>query len=227
MTSSEALPNDLRVKSEDVRLACAFIPDPDKRGAVLALYALLETLREIPERVTEPLMGEIRLRWWFEAFEAISQQKTPHYHPLTEQFLHLIPQYQLPCQAFMDMVEGQMPLLDPGPLAIRTALRVVDSGEGIIARLAAQILGQTADLTAPARLYGMARLKLNPGLIDAGVTELAHLERDARQAVKALPAELMPVALPAALARNIWQGRDLGPLAKRLKLFWSFVTGRL
>lgn len=222
MTSSELLP-----KSEDVRLACAFIPDADKRAGVLALFALLETLREIPERVTEPLMGEIRLRWWYEAFEAIGQGRTPHYHPLTELFQRMIPLHTLPVQSFLDMVEGQMPLLDKGPLSLKDALGVVDKGEGMVADLAARILGKAGDLNAVARLYGMACIKAGRGLIDAGDTELNHLTRDARSAVKGLAVELMPLALPAVLAGDIWHGRATGPLSKRFQLFWAFLTGRM
>ena len=222
MTSSELLP-----KSEDVRLACAFIPDADKRAGVLALFALLETLREIPERITEPMMGEIRLRWWYEAFEAIGEGRAPHYHPLTELFQQLIPRYDLPVQDFLDMVEGQMPLLDKGPLPIKVALTVVDRGEEIITGLAARILGQTGDLTKLARLYGLAQIKAGRGLSDAGDTELAHLTRDARAGIKSLPTELMPLALPATLAPTLWQGRPLGPLTRRIRLLWSFVTGNI
>ncbi|MBW8883109.1 MAG: squalene/phytoene synthase family protein [Asticcacaulis sp.] len=222
MTSSELVP-----KSEDVRLACAFISDADRRAGVLALFALLETLRDIPERVTEPLMGEIRLRWWYEAFEAIGAGRTPHYHPLTELFQRLIPQYGLPVEAFLDLVEGQMPLLDKGPLNIKAALPVVERGEGQVLRLAARILGHDAQLTAVARLTGLARLKARGRLSEAGETEFVHLLRDARVEAKGLPVELTPLALPVALVHNLWHGREINPLALRLRLFWSFVAGRV
>ena len=219
MASSDLLP-----RNEDVRLACAFIPDAVKRAEVLSLYAFIDTLRDIPERVTEPLMGEIRLRWWYEAIEEIRDGRTVRYHPLTEKLKDLIMKYGLVSQAFLDMIEGQMPLLDKGPLSIKTALGVVDSGEGVIARLAATILGQNGNLMPWARLYGMAHLKARRGLIDVGDTEWAHLRRDTKGAVAG---DLLPLALPAALAGDLWRGRETGPLAKRFKLLWAFLTGRI
>jgi phytoene synthase len=222
VTSSELLP-----KSEDVRLACAFIPDAGKRAEVMALYAFLETLRDIPERTTDPLMGEIRLRWWYEAIEEIEQGRPVRYHPLTESLKAMIATYNLSPKDFLDLIEGQMPLLDKGALTIKAALGVVDHGEGHLFRMAAKILGAAADLTDIARLHGMTRIKATRGLSDAGEMEFAHLNREAQKAAKQLSASLMPLALPSTLAAIYWQGGRPGPLAKRFRLFWSFVTGRI
>jgi phytoene synthase len=227
MTSSEVLPQDIKVKSEDVRLACAFIPDADKRGEVLTLFAFLETLREIPDRTTDALMGEIRLRWWYEAIDEIEQGMVLRYHPLTEALKMLIARYALAPKTFHDLIEGQMPLLDKGPLTIKEALGVVDRGEGNLFRLMAQVLGETADMTDLARLYGLAQIKATRDISDAGDMELAHLKREAVKAAKILPTALMPLALPAALSASYWRGLAPGPLSKRLRLFWSFMTGRI
>lgn len=225
MTASECEP-----KSEDIRLATSFIPDPAKRADVLALYAFLETLRDIPERTTEPLMGEIRMRWWYEALEEIRDGRTPRYHPLTETLQRLISQYTLPVQDLLDCVEGQMPLLDKLPLDMRDALRVIDTGEGIITRLAARILSPETDaqlLMALARFSGLASLKYRHRLQEVGVPEGRHLKSDAARAIKTVPASLMPLALPAALAESVWTGRLPGPLSKRFKLLWAFMTGQI
>ena len=218
------MPSELLPKNEDIVLACTFIPDAEKRAEVLSLYAFLETLRDIPERTTEPLMGEIRLRWWYEAIEEIRDGRPVRYHPLTEALKTLIAKYVLDPQLLLDLIEGQMPLLDKGQLTIKDALGVIDKGEGIVVRLASVILGDSGDLTGAARLYGMACLKARRGLSDAGDTELAHLLRAAR---KPWPAVLLPLALPATLAAGIWHGRPSGPLAKRFKLFWAYLSGRI
>lgn len=228
MASSDLLPQDIKVKSEDVTLACAFIPDAGKRAEVLSLFAFLETLREIPERVSDPLMGEIRLRWWYEAIEEIAAKKTPRYHPLTGVLQALIAQHELKPQNFYDLIEGQMPLLDKGALTTKDAMAVADRGEGIVLRLAARILGaESGGLADAARLIGMAQIMGTRGISDAGVTELAHLKREAARAVKALPVELTPLALPATLAAGVWHKRPQGPLRKRLSLFLTFVTGQI
>ncbi|ESQ91722.1 hypothetical protein ABAC460_05120 [Asticcacaulis sp. AC460] len=224
MTSSELEP-----KSEDVRLACAFIPDAERRGGVLALFALLETLREIPERVTEPLMGEIRLRWWYEAFEAIGQGRVPHYHPLTELFQRLIPQYDLPVETFLAMVEAQMPLLDKGALTLRQAMDVV-GGEEAVYRLAAKVLEGSGDGSTGlqcARMLGFFQLQ-RVGRLNSeefGATELAHLLDDMRVDVRHLSTSTAPLALPAVAA--LGHRRGFGPLRLRFSLLWTYLTGRI
>jgi len=216
--------------SEDVVLACAFIPDEKKRADILHLFTFLETLRAIPARVSDPLMGEIRLRWWWEAIEEIDQGRPVRYHPLTHALKILIVEQGLPPRDFYDLIEGQMPLLDKGELTIRDALGVVDRGEAIVARLAAPLLDVQAGalpLLATSRLYGMACLKARRGLKDAGETELAHLRREAGAAAKNLSAALMPLALPAALAAGLWRGKPSGPLGKRLRMLTAFLTGQI
>ncbi len=191
------------------------------------MYAFLETLRDIPERVTDPLMGEIRLRWWYEAIEEIDEGRAPRYHPLTEALQGLIERYNLAAKDFYDLIEGQMPLLDSGALTIKDALTVADRGEGIVTRLASLILGKSQDLTPIARLTGMAWIKMTRGISDVSATEFAHLRRDAVASGRGLPVELMPLALPAVLASAHWHGRTHGPLAKRLRLLWAYVSGTI
>lgn len=222
--------NECEPRSEDQRLALVFIGDAQKRADVLAIYALLETLRDIPDRVSEPMLGEIRMRWWYEAVEEIREGRTPRYHPLSEALQRIVGRYNLPADDLLSLIEAQLPLLDVGALDFKTALDIVDKGEGMAAKLAAHILDPAAgigDLAAPARFTGLAGLKRSGRLPDAGEAEGAHLYRDAAAAAKRLPASLMPLALPAALAADQWSGRARGPLSKRLKLFWAFVTGTI
>ncbi|MGA9657611.1 MAG: squalene/phytoene synthase family protein [Asticcacaulis sp.] len=226
---------DIRVRSDEVRLSCVFIPDAESRAEVLTLFAFLETLRDIAERVSDALMGEIRLRWWYEAMDEIEAGGPVRYHPLTEALSALIRRHGFAVSDFHDLIEGQMPLLDKGPLSIKNALSVVDRGEGILIRLAARIVSAhdrppdmpPADMTAIARLIGMAQIKATRGLSDAGDTELAHLRREAVKSVRGLPASLMPLALPAVVAVDHWQGRTVGPLRLRARLFWAYVSGKI
>lgn len=222
--------NECEPRSEDLRLASAFIGDAVKRADVLAVYALLETLRDIPGRVSEPMLGEIRMRWWYEAVEEIRDGRTPRYHPLSEALQRVVAQYALPAEDLLALIEGQLPLLDSTPLDFKTALAMADSGEGMAAKVCARILDPAADaanLAAPARFAGLAQLKRMARLPDAGDAEGRHLYRDAALAAKTLPASLMPLALPAALASDTWSGRARGPLSKRLKLFWAFMAGTI
>ncbi len=221
--------SDLLPKNEDIVLACAFIPDAEKRAEVLSLYAFLDALRDIPERVTEPLMGEIRLRWWYEAIEEIRDERTVRYHPLTEALKALTGKYGLDPQAFLDMVEGQMPLLDK-TISLRKALDVVDSGDTAVFKTAARIIAPQADVggVQSARLYGLVSLLRSKALTadQFGTAEFGHLMTDVRADLDGLDSALLPLALPGILAAaEFRRGRPLGPLAKRLKLLWAYLTG--
>ncbi|HVZ29693.1 MAG TPA: squalene/phytoene synthase family protein [Asticcacaulis sp.] len=218
-------------RSEDVRLSLAFIPDAQKRADVGALFALLETLRDIPARVTEPLMGQIRLCWWLEAFEEIRDGRAPRYHPLTEYIQRLIEQYGLPVRAFLDMVEGQEALFDR-PLSLRDAMDVVEAGEATVTALAVQMLDPAADPASGkqcARLCGLTAMRAG-GFVrpdDFGPEEQKHIRIDARVDAAHLPSNLMPLALPAVLAQDQWRGKPAGPLSRRWRLLTAFITGKI
>jgi phytoene synthase len=218
-------------RSEDVRLSLAFIADARKRADVGVLFALLETLRDIPVRVTEPLMGQIRLKWWYEAFEEIRDGRSVRYHPLTEQIQRLIGQYGLPVQAFLDLIDGQGPLFDK-PLPLRDAMDVVEAGEAVVTALAVQILDPAGDPAGGkqcARLCGLTAMRTG-GFIwpdDFGPEEQGHILIDARADASCLPSILMPLALPAVLAQDQWRGKAAGPLSRRWRLLWAFWTGKI
>jgi phytoene synthase len=223
--------SEIEPRSEDIRLSLAFISDAQKRADVGALFALLETLRDIPARITEPLMGEIRLRWWYEAFEEIRDGRTPRYHPLTEYIQRLIGQYGLPVQVFLDVVEGQGELFDK-PLPLRDAIMVVEAGEAAVTALASRILDASADPEigkSCARLYGLTALRAGGFILpdDFGPAEQAHLLTDARAEAAQLSSTVMPLALPAVLAQDQWRSKPAGPLSRRFRLVWAFITGRI
>ncbi len=58
------------VRDEDKdRYVAALFASAQSRPALLALYAFDLEVRRIPDRVREPLAGEVRLQWWREALE--------------------------------------------------------------------------------------------------------------------------------------------------------------
>jgi len=66
----------------DRYLASLFAPEPS-RGALLALYAFSLEVARIPELVSEPMLGEIRLQWWREALEEVYENR-PRLHPVVQ-----------------------------------------------------------------------------------------------------------------------------------------------
>lgn len=218
LTEDETVP-----KSEAVRLSASFISDAQKRRDVLVLYAFLEAIRDIPRRVSDPLLGQIRLRWWYEAFDEIAEKRPVRHHPLAIALNDIIGRYDLDASAFQDVIEGQGGLLEA--IDLKAALAAADAGEGGIARLAAQIIdptAQTDSLLPPARLWGLAQLKPR----ETGEAELNHALRDAKEALPKVPLSLLPLVLPAVLAPAVWRGKPKGPLSTRFALLKAYFTGK-
>lgn len=232
MSDSPILPEDETVpRDEVVRLAAQFIEDAQKRADVLALLAFAEVLRDVPARVSEPLLGDIRYTWWVEALEEIRDGRKVRYHPLSAALAGVVERHALDTQVLIDAIAPHRLQLD-GRLSLRDALSVADKGQAAVLAQAAKVLAPTADaacLIIPARFHTLATMKVAGRLNadEAGAEEGRHLCREARQSVKRVPSALLPLVLPTAVAADLWQGRERGALSVRLKLLWAFVTGRI
>ncbi|MDC7675014.1 squalene/phytoene synthase family protein [Asticcacaulis machinosus] len=221
--------DDLSVKNEDLLLSSAFIDDAVKRADIRTLYAFFDTLREVPERVTQPLMGEIRLRWWYEAVEEIMAGVPVRYHPLSAALEDIFGRYPLDGQILLDLIEGQMVLLDKQPLNHKDALTLADRSEVLLARIAAQVLDPNVDaatLAEPARYYALARLHAGQ-MIAPPAPLFKALREEATAAFQKIPPSLVPLITHTALAETYAAQKHNGPLMRRLKVFWAFLRARL
>ncbi len=70
---SDALIEFVRRHDPDRFLTALFAP-PEKRGALLALYAFNHELARAREAVTEPALAMIRLQWWREVVEGTDKR---------------------------------------------------------------------------------------------------------------------------------------------------------
>ncbi|MFT4089691.1 MAG: hypothetical protein QM645_03090 [Asticcacaulis sp.] len=227
VTDTETEPRD-----EILRLSYAFIDNEALRAQALAVAAFLELLREVPQKVSEPLLGDIRYTWWYEAIDEIADGRKVRYHPLSTVLETLIRDRDLEAEAFRSAIEVHRVLLEEGRLSLKQALELVDAADVNLIRQMASVVAPEADnaaLIAPVRFAGLAQMRA-AGLInmdEAGDSEYRHLYREARQAIKTLSPKLLPLALPATLATDRWTGHRRGPLGQRLRLFWAFLTGSI
>ena len=67
----------LRDRDRDAWLAALFAP-AERRKHLHALYAFATEIAGIPSKVTQPLLGEMRLRWWQDALEADAGASRAH-----------------------------------------------------------------------------------------------------------------------------------------------------
>jgi 15-cis-phytoene synthase len=79
--------SELRAKNRDVWLAALYAP-ADRRRHVHALYAFVQEIAEVPRRVSQPLLGEMRLRWWRDALA--SDGEGARAHPVADALIETI-----------------------------------------------------------------------------------------------------------------------------------------
>ncbi len=81
---SDVVNSDILNSDEDLQLTLGYVEEAD-RPRVAAAYALALELRRVPEAVSEPPIGEIRLQWWRERLDELASGGPPRVgHPTLE-----------------------------------------------------------------------------------------------------------------------------------------------
>lgn len=132
---------------KDRYLSVLFAPQ-EKRGGLAALYAFNLEIARIRETVHEPMLGEIRLRWWRDAITGDCDEASDD-SPILNALLTTIRKYNLPkilfvqyCDArIFDMYNNPMP--DVG--ALKNYCRETASA---LLQLSCHILDDTAAINA-------------------------------------------------------------------------------
>lgn len=210
MTESpeEYCTRELRRLDPDRWLTGLFAPD-DRRPGLFALYAFNAEIARARESVTQPMIGQIRLQWWREAWEGIVADR-PRQHPvvlaLHAQCRHL-DQTQV-----LALIEARERDMEEQPLPDMAALLAYAEGTSVpLMRLALQHLRATASesqlraagiayaltgiLRATPHLTAQARILLPANLLGAhGLTPDAVIQTNVSAQ---LPAVLQEVARDA------------------------------
>ncbi len=90
----------------DRYLSSLFAPE-DLRQSLHALYAFDNEIRLVPDRVTEPLLGEIRLQWWRDAVADIYEKREPRPHDTVIAVAYVIMRYDLPRAEFDALIDAR------------------------------------------------------------------------------------------------------------------------
>lgn len=237
---------------EDRWLASRFAPER-ARARLLALYALNYEIAHAAEAAREPGLGAIRLQWWRDGLEAISQGYMPPSHPALEAIFQTAPDsaFAWRLQGLADAREAD---LAQAPFAAWEDMeRYIDTTSGALMLLAVEACGADAAgegarafVREAARAWGYAGLARASGHWQArGRTLLppgARLEdvqaraRAAYDAAKANAAAMAPAAFPAfgyvaltpGYLRALAQGRiDTPLLGRKALLIGASATGRI
>lgn len=154
----------LRARDRDLWLAALFAPREARRH-IHALYAFAQEAADAPAKVTQPILGEMRLRWWADAIEGEEAQvgtqgEGTRAHPIADALIDTIERFALPRAELVALAEAHIADLYDDPMPTLAALedycRATAAGP---MRWAARILD--ADPDAPsARAFDDAGMAL-------------------------------------------------------------------
>ncbi len=137
-------PNDycmelVRTYDKDRYLATLFAPVA-KRPSLFALYALNIEIARIREVVTEPNLGEIRLRWWADGIDSIFADET-FGHPVLKALATAVSAAALPKAPMQNLIEARRFDLYDDPMPTMNDLEgYAGETSSVILQLATQIL---------------------------------------------------------------------------------------
>lgn len=194
------------------RYFCALFARPAARPAVFALLALNHELGSVAEKVSEPLVGQIRLAWWRDAIATIGEGAS-HPHPLVAELTDACRDGRLDATILSELVEareaefagqlgddidllGEYARLTSGALH-RAMLGAVDPSAEIGAARSAEQVGTAWGL--------VGALRSLPYQVSGGpFTQLAGKERphlrEVTKEIARFAAKLVAEARPAAKA---------------------------
>jgi 15-cis-phytoene synthase len=227
----------------------------EKRAGLMALYAFNLEIARAPWVSAEPMIVQIRLRWWVEAIAEIAAGAQPRRHEIVLPLADAIRDSALPQAVFDAAIEARMADADPAPLADRAALdayvaatygglmelaaRHLGAGEaalGTVRRFASGA-GAAALLRAVPELRARGRDPLPQGFDVAGwARDSRALLAAARRARATVPRDCLAALLPgwradAILARaeadpTLAAPPELSEFGSRASLAARALTGR-
>ena len=173
-----------QVRSHDFgRYASTLFVSPDKRRALLALYAFNVEISRVREQVSQPLPGEIRLQWWTDML-AGSGHGGVEGNPVAAELLLAIRTYGLPVEPLSRLIdEHQFDLYnDPMPSMAALEAYVHDTSSALFA-LGARVMGSPSETTD--------HLARHAGLAQGLVRVIVTLPLDASRRQLFVPLQLL------------------------------------
>jgi phytoene synthase len=214
----------LRDSDKDMFLASLFLPEK-AQPAVCAIHAFAAELARIPQMVSEPQIGEIRLQWWADTLAAMADGGAQD-HPLAAALAHAVREHGLPLKPLQDMMEARRFDLYSDRLPGLTALEaywgevqsvpfqlvalILAPAEAPAAATAAGLAGVSFGLARSLAVGGEAHWPV--GVTRAALVGLSRKRLDEfRGLAAALPRQILPAFLPVALTELYLSAAEQGP----------------
>ncbi|MDX2259676.1 MAG: squalene/phytoene synthase family protein [Hyphomicrobiaceae bacterium] len=145
-TAFEEVRAAARAHAHDRYLAALLAPRSARRD-LIAIAALAGELERIPTLVSEPMLGEIRLQWWWDwAATEASGPPPPTGNPVADAMLSLFAEHASARGLVRRLIEARMRDLEPGEDLIaqsKTRALPCHEAEAVAFRLSALVLDPT------------------------------------------------------------------------------------
>ncbi|WP_374599048.1 squalene/phytoene synthase family protein [Brevundimonas sp.] len=200
----------VRAADPDRWLCSRFVADAQARADLIVLYAFEAELMAIPTRVTQPLLAEMRYRWWADQMDGVFAGEPRKGHPVLEALTDVVRRHRLERAPFDALIEAHIGRVHGKPHDLEAFY--VGPMQVAVRVLAGQ--GHDDKVVGAGRVWGLAQV----GRLDDARSALG----DANLALKGLPSSAFPAVAHAALIRPA----EAEPL-KKLRLTWAMLRGRL
>ena len=128
------------------RFVTALFAPPERREALMLLYAFNVEVARVRESVREAMAGMIRLQWWRDTLQAAAEGKPVDHHPIAGPLGVLIREYGLPLECFERLLEARERDLDAkAPADLAAAETYADDSSGTLTALALRLLGEEGE----------------------------------------------------------------------------------
>lgn len=167
-------PTDPVARADPERWRAAMTAPPGRRPGLLALYGFNLEIARASWVASEPMLAQIRLRWWADALAEIEAGLAPRRHEIVEPLAEAIREGALPVALFEAMIEARARDTEAAPHPDRAALeRYVAATAGGVMELAARHLGAPETALPVVRAFAQgtgiaALLRARPALLARG-----------------------------------------------------------
>lgn len=198
------------------RYLCALLAPAERRDALLTLILFNHELGRIPEVVSQPMAGMIRLQWWREAVDELGSGRPARRHPVVEALAVVLGAGLAEPQALQALIDAREPALEriaPDMVALKGYAAATS---GALHAITYALLGGKN----PTEAAGAAAIGTAFGLVGLA----SALRREAERSAEAGSSEVMaPLcdALRAGAAERLRAGRALAgrPARKHMAAF--------
>jgi len=147
-TGADSVGNDfgeeaaLRLSRDDRdRFLCTLFAPAERRGALFALYDFDLEISRVRDTVSDPMVGQLRLKWWYDAVAAMKSGPPPR-HAVAEALYTAVQTHGLDVDALLRLIEAHAEDLTPvQPENLDGLAAYAEATTGVVAAMALEILG--------------------------------------------------------------------------------------